>query len=298
MGKQILLNTLIINLGVALFSIPLFAGPQSFALQGQIIKPDGTELEAANVSFQVQIYSPAPNQCLIYEETFSGVDMTDSKGLFNLAVGTGIQSGADFEDTYAFSSVFNNGGAAVTPTTCLSGGPTYTPSANDQRLLRLSFDDGTGPVTLAQDHVIRSAPFAQQAGAVQGLGASDLLQVNTNTAQLTQVDLETVFAAPSDVTELRSLIDGTSSDYLVSSPSASVGFNNQRVTDVAAPTDSTDATNKNYVDSNLGGNIINTGPLSAVDTGEVLTWNGSQWEGKPWQRQVTSTITETASQGS
>jgi len=258
------------------FVSPLFAGPDSFTLQGQIVKPDGGRLEAAAVDFLVQVYSPLPNKCLLYEERFSAVNMAGSEGIFNLRVGTGTQLGGDFEDSSSLTAILNNQAGPIAPTTCEAGGPNYNPGSSDERLLRLSFDDGGGSVTLAEDQLINSVPFAQYAKSVDGLGAADIIKVNIGTA-LSQSNLETIFATPSDVTDLRSLIDGNSSDYLASAPAASVGFNNQRITDVATPTVATDAANKNYVDTNLGGNTLNTGSLNAGDTGEVLTWNGAQW---------------------
>jgi len=156
-------------------------------------------------------------------------------------------------------------------------GPNYTPSSTDQRHLKLTFNDGSGAVALSQDHIINSVPYAQYANQLNGINNTDILQVNLGTAQLTQANLETVFSNPSDATNLRDLIDGNSANYLISNPAASVGFNSQRVTEVGSPTDGTDATNKNYVDSSLGGETLNPGPLGAGNTGEVLTWDGSQW---------------------
>jgi len=260
------------------FSSFAFAGPSRFDLQGQIVKPDGALLEAPSVDFLVQIYSPLPDKCLLYEERFTAVNMSGSRGLFKLSVGAGVQSGSDFEDSSTLTAIFNNRGGVLTPTTCEVGGPTYAPGSSDGRLLRLTFDDGSGAVTLAQDHVVNSVPFAQYASSVEGLGAADILSVNTSSAALTQGNLENIFATAADVTDLRSLIDGNSGDYLTSTPSGSVGFNNQRITDVATPSLASDAANKNYVDSNLGGNTINTGVLGAGESGNVLTWNGSQWE--------------------
>jgi|GEM_PF-3511892 len=252
------------------------AAPDSFVLQGQIIKPNGEALENSSVNFNIKIYSPGLDNCLLFEEDFSSVNMEDSAGLFSLSIGTGTRSGSDFEGTSNLESILKNSGS-LNPTTCVSGGPTYTPSLTDERLLRLTFDDGSGAVTLAQDHVIKSAPYSLYASQISGIDNNNILQANQNGAQLTQANLENVFASPTDDDDLRDLIDGNSKDYLSSYPAASVGFNSQRVTDVGAPADANDATNKNYVDSNLGGESFNPGPLGMGDSGKLLGWDGSQW---------------------
>ena len=129
------------------------AGPESFVLQGQIIKPSGDALENSSVNFNVKIYSPGSNNCLLYEENFNSVNMGDSAGLFKLSVGTGTRSGSNFEDTSTLEGILKNSGS-LTPTTCTTGGPNYTPASTDGRLVRLTFNDGSGAVTLAQDHMI------------------------------------------------------------------------------------------------------------------------------------------------
>jgi len=240
------------------------------------MKPDQTLLESPSVNFKIQIYSPGTEDCLLYEEDHLGVNMTGSQGLFALPVGKGSRDTGNFEDSSTLTQILNNAGGSFSPTTCAAVG-TYSPLATDNRKLRLTFDDGSGPVTLSQDLNIQSVPYAQYADSVGGVSAAEILTVNGGT-DLNQSSLETIFATAADTTALRSLLDGNSTDYMVAAPASSVGFNNQRVTDVAAPAAGTDAANKTYVDSNLGGNTVNTGILGSGDTGEVLTWNGSQWE--------------------
>ena len=264
------------------FSLPVvsaLASPQSFTLQGQIIKPDDTVLDAASVDYTVQIFTSDGNECLLYEEAFNSVNMSNSNGLFALEVGKGTRTAGSFHGESTLAQIFDNASVALTGLTCGTGS-TYTPGATDQRQVRITFNDGSGAVTITQDHKVNSVPYAQYANSVGGLEPNEILIVNSTKA-LTQANLESIFNAGSDVTELRSLIDGSSSNYIVSSPSATVDFNNQRVTNVAAPTAATDAANKNYVDSKIGGQDVDTadlGALGAVETGEVLTWNGSQWD--------------------
>ena len=46
-----------------LWATSLLAAPEQFAYQGQIIKPDGQALEAINVTFTLQVYSPGVEEC-------------------------------------------------------------------------------------------------------------------------------------------------------------------------------------------------------------------------------------------
>jgi len=138
-----LLNYLFLFILVLVFFLEsTYASPSQFTLQGQIINPNQTQLEKPSVDFTVQIYSPAPDSCLLYEEHFLNVNMQDSKGLFSLPVGTGTRLGSDFEDTTPLVDAINNSIGLITPTSCEFGGPNYTPGATDTRSLRLTFDDG------------------------------------------------------------------------------------------------------------------------------------------------------------
>jgi len=83
----VILKKIWIQIFFILLSFPVLATPESFVLQGQIIKPSGEFLEEPSVDFNVKIYSPDPNRCLLYEENFNGVNMSTSVGNFKLTVG-------------------------------------------------------------------------------------------------------------------------------------------------------------------------------------------------------------------
>ncbi|MCJ8276721.1 MAG: hypothetical protein MJK18_07755 [Bdellovibrionales bacterium] len=261
-----------------LFSVDVFASPEGFLYQGQIIKPSGQQLEDDSVLFTMQLYSPGVEECLLYEETHT-LNLVGSKGLFTIPVGDGVRSGSNFEDSSTLSQVFNNNSGAITPTTCDSVG-SYTPGPNDSRLLRVTFDDGSGPITVSNDHRIMSTPFAQQAYRLEGLGSSDFIQVNNGAGQeLNQANMDTLFTTANH-TELMALINGTSSQYLSGSPTSAFDVNNQRISNVAAPTSGTDATNRDYVDNNIAGLGTDNATLSGLGAGQsgfVLSWNGSEW---------------------
>ncbi|MCJ8276988.1 MAG: hypothetical protein MJK18_09105, partial [Bdellovibrionales bacterium] len=252
--------------------------PGSFAYQGQIIKPNGKPLEASSVEFTIDILSPGAEQCLLYTEIHT-LNMDDSAGIFSIDVGTGTRSGANYEDTSLLIDVFDNTLPIQTPTTCDSVG-TYTPSAGDSRLVRVTFNDGSGPITVSQDHRTNSVPYADHASKLDGLDATDFIQVNDGAGQeLSQANIDTIFST-ANYNELLDLINGTSTNYMVSTPAAAPNFNNQIIEGVAAPVDPDDAANKDYVDNNIGGaaaDDLTIGGLGVVETGHVLVWNGSEW---------------------
>ena len=185
-----------------------YGSPSSFVLQGQIIQPNGQTLEENNVTFTLQILSTT-NECLLHEET-STINMTNSNGVFSLSLGNGTNTGAG--GLADLSTALDNSLGNQTGLTCASGSD-YDPNGGDTRKLRVTFDHGTGPTTLAQDHVIESVPYAQYAGKLGGKSATEFIQVNSTTAGVTQANLETVFDNAANQAELLALIGGTSSNY-------------------------------------------------------------------------------------
>ncbi|MCJ8276691.1 MAG: hypothetical protein HRT44_12100, partial [Bdellovibrionales bacterium] len=252
------------------------ASPGSFAYQGQIIKPNGKPLEASSVNFTIQILSPGAEQCLLFEETHT-LNMEDSYGLFSLPVGQGTRVGADYEDVSTLIDVFDNSLPVQTPTVCDSVG-TYTPTVGDDRIVRITFDDGSGPVVVSQDHQVKSVPFAQHAAKLDGKDAVDFVNINTSPGnELSQANVENIFNTANH-TELLALLAGTSSQYMVSSPTVAPNFNNQVVEGLASPVDPDDAANKDYVDNNIGGVPSDNSTITSLgvpETGHVLVWNGS-----------------------
>lgn len=141
--------------------------------QGRIMKADGTPLTHDSVSFIFKITDPA-GACVIYQEQFSGYDMTNSKGIFDVPIGTGSVSypadgSLNIIDTFNNEKTFSCSGG---------GGASYTPSVDDGRKLRVQFFDGLGWQTITPDSVIRSVPFAGYATSAKKLGnysATDFL---------------------------------------------------------------------------------------------------------------------------
>ncbi|KYG70273.1 hypothetical protein AZI85_14110 [Bdellovibrio bacteriovorus] len=139
------------------------AAPPLLTYQGRILKNSGQALEFNNVSFSFEITSP-DGLCVIYREQINGINMVNSGGVFDLAIGSGSKQ---YPGSASFSVIdtFNNSVSK----TC-DGGATYTPAHDDGRRLRVRFHDGDGWKTVSPDTVIRTVPYAAFAGSASKLG--------------------------------------------------------------------------------------------------------------------------------
>ncbi|XGC80310.1 tail fiber domain-containing protein [Bdellovibrio bacteriovorus] len=153
----------ILSFLILLWSFSSLASPSSFTYQGRIIKSDGEALEYNNVSFLFEITSPNGN-CVIYREQRDGVNMQNSKGVFDVPIGSGTKL-FPADPLFSLLDAFNN-----SPVQNCSGGATYTPGAGDTRLLKVQFHDGTGWKVISPANEIRSVPFSAYALSSQKLG--------------------------------------------------------------------------------------------------------------------------------
>lgn len=236
-------------------------GPSLFNFDGVLMSPGGMPVTSSNVGFRIQIMDKS-GACVLYTEYHLSQNLSTSNGAFSFLVGTGTSQTNNLAGGSALTnSIFKNtGGPSGAFTGCPSG---ITTASGDERLLRVSFDVGGGMTVMTPDFPITSTPYAMMADSLQGKGPSDFLQVPGTTA-LTQANLESVFSGP-NFAELTALLNGTSTRFVGSTPSSSVSFNNQTLTNVAAPVAATDAANKAYVDSsltNINAASITSGQLS------------------------------------
>ena len=241
-----LITLAILSLGIA-FAFPALAVNSGVTYQGRILKPDGTPLSGQFVQFKLQIRTPDGNDCLLYEETKPTIDMRQTSGAFSVTMndGTGVRTNLLISDNGgAFTTLnvdrmfSNSGNFAFDPTTCTSGS-TYTPNSSDGRNLLVLFKDETMPsFEEVPAQKINFVPFAFEAKQVAGYTPASLVRVADGT---TLGNISPLSNA--DYTKLLDLISGTSATYQRS------GY--------------------------LGGGTI---PLtSSLTTGQVLSWNGSNW---------------------
>ena len=114
----------------------------------------------------------------------------------------------------SLTTVFANQNTITGSASC-----SYTPAAGDGRYLQVTIDDAGTLTTLSPDIAVVSTPYALVADSVQGKSPTDFIQVNGSTAALTQANLESVFSTSPNVSQLQSLIAGTSTKYLKANPS-------------------------------------------------------------------------------
>ncbi|MEK2645789.1 beta strand repeat-containing protein [Bdellovibrio sp. BCCA] len=139
------------------------ATPESLTYQGRILKSDGTGLEYNNVSFLFEIANPN-GSCVIYREQVDGINMTNSNGVFDVAIGSGTRlfpTGPVYKISQAFINSVDH---------ACSGGSTYTALEDDLRILKVQFHDGTGWKQISPSNVIRSVPFSHSAYSAAKLG--------------------------------------------------------------------------------------------------------------------------------
>jgi hypothetical protein len=163
---------------LVLLSLGAQALPIELSYQGRLTDSGGNAIEGSSVTFKLQIRSQ-DGTCLIYEEDHT-LDMSGSNGIFNLAIGSGTENG--FDSGLGLEQIFDNSSEIA------GDGCNYTPSDADGRKLRVSFDAGSGSVTLSPDQSMRAVPYAIHAAnadnansiqgttldsALSGLGSED-----------------------------------------------------------------------------------------------------------------------------
>jgi hypothetical protein len=187
--------------------------PPAVTIQGRIIQSNGTPEESASVTFRTQVLSPDGNMCVLYDELRT-LDLTNSGGLFTLALGDGNGT-QNAPTTYTLAQAVSNLSAfTIAGTYCGTGNPTtYTPGSTDGRKVVIYFKESTAATweNLPTMNLTYS-PLAMQSVQVGGFGSTSLVRVEDGTTPGTISPLTTA-----NYNALVSLANGTSTQYIESS---------------------------------------------------------------------------------
>lgn len=145
------------------------AVPSKLTLSGRITKPDGTDLKSSNVDFKFSVLDSNAT-CVLYVEDATSLDLSNSSGSFEYALGTAT---ATFSSgSLTLPDIFNN---SATSYACQTSG-TYTPSSTDDRKLIIQFIDQTESTptwrTFSSPIPLNSVPSAFYANSAAKLGTN------------------------------------------------------------------------------------------------------------------------------
>ncbi|MEK2646274.1 tail fiber domain-containing protein [Bdellovibrio sp. BCCA] len=280
--------------GLLVFApLELFASPSSFTYQGRILKTDGTPLEYNNVSFAFEITN-ASGSCVLYREQRDNINMQGSKGIFDVPIGSGNRL-YPTGPSYTLRDAFNN---AVTHT--CEGGATYVANADDIRILKVQFHDGTGWKVITPNNEIRSVPFASFSYSAAKLGdklPSDFVLKNTlqtcSPGQYLTFD-GVNFTCQNDAGGAGMVSDiNVTGPYLAKSGTASIpniSVNVGTTAGTVAAGNDTRFTDARIPTGSAGGDLFGTYPNPSVakiqgvavsnaapGAGNFLKYDGSQW---------------------
>ncbi|AHZ86538.1 cell wall anchor protein [Bdellovibrio bacteriovorus] len=258
MGKQY-----VTGITVLFLSSWALATPGSLTYQGRIKNSQGEALEVNGVQFEFSITNPS-GTCVLYRETSGAIDMRNSSGVFDVPIGTGTKN---YPAAAGFKLLDSFDNSVAIP---CEGGGSYTPVADDKRLLRVQFHDGTGWKLITPDNEIRSVPYAGHAKLAQSalkLG-SNVASDFVDKASLPVCGAGTYLRhiAPAGTFECTAPVV-TGANVSGNIPGSSAGFTGNLTGDVSGTQSATS------VDRLKGTPVVNTGLAS----GKVLKFDGTNW---------------------
>lgn len=159
---------LIIFSSVLILTSIAFAAPNTLTYQGRILTATGTPLEHNNVSFLFEIKSQ-DGLCVYYREQKNGVNMSGSKGVFDVPLGTGTKL-FPTSGSVGLKEVFDNTATLDCADANNNVASSKGPIADQSRRLSVSFHDGVGWNQITPDNEIRSVPYAHFASSALKLG--------------------------------------------------------------------------------------------------------------------------------
>lgn len=195
-----------------LFSSSLAFAGAVITFHGRILDNLDRPVESANVTFRIQIFSPNPNKCLLYEEVRT-ISMVGSNGVFVIPIGDGVGTRTTSDPGIVLERVFANDpnitfNTTNTPKLVCNSSTSYSPQLLDQRQLFVAFDDNSGLGEQALPLMdINFVPLAVNAYDAQNLGgtpANSVLRLTSGTATP---------LTPANYSELLNLLNGSSTQY-------------------------------------------------------------------------------------
>lgn len=204
-------NWWVLLLSLMIVPTTSFAGAV-ITYHGRIVDKNNLPLEGPNVTFDIRIYSPSPEKCLLYEE-IRDISMVGSDGVFVIPIGDGYGTRSAADPGILMEKVFSNDPTFTftplnTPKLKCHSGTFYTPSALDQRQLYVSFDDhsGVGPqgLPLMEINFVPLAVNSYDSQNIGGAPANSVLRVNGGVAPP---------LSPANFAELVKLLDGSTLQY-------------------------------------------------------------------------------------
>lgn len=196
------------------FAQQVFAGAV-ITYHGRLLDPQGTPVEASNVTFNIRILSPAlAGSCLLLEEQRT-LNLQSSDGVFVIPIGDGLGTRTSNDPGFQIESILSNtlGTVFSKPSGWGSGqyfcnsGTSYSPAVLDGRQLAVSFRVAAGAWQQLPNMDITFVPFAVSSFDAQNIGgvpAQSVLRITGGAA--------TAFTV-SEFTELKKLIDGSSTSF-------------------------------------------------------------------------------------
>ncbi|HRO67452.1 MAG TPA: hypothetical protein PL182_07810, partial [Pseudobdellovibrionaceae bacterium] len=243
-----------------------WAGSSGVTYHGRLLKPNGRTVTASNVQFRLQVRTPSPSNCLLFEEIHIE-DLSSSQGVFSITLNDGHAAQINTEP-FTLQRAFQNWGIfQFAPGKCAGTTDDYTPGSTDGRQLAVSFNDGSfaGWEPLPAQE-INYVPLALESVSVQGHRPSNFFRV---------MDSEVLHIMnPWSSENYQKLLDLVA-NTTISGSSVSVGGTAAGFTGVLAG-DVTGGQNSTKVER-IQGNAVLAGTPSDQ---QVLTWNYAQsrWE--------------------